>query len=66
MADEPDPDRLRTLEQRLAQKVEAGKKPERSGMGKGFSQGTRQTVFGLDRARKAGITACKELGGAHE
>ena len=39
MADEPDQDRLRSLEQRLAQKAEAGKKPERSEMGKGFSQG---------------------------
>ena len=39
MADEPDPDRLRALEQRLAQKAEAGKKPEKSEMGKGFSQG---------------------------
>ncbi len=32
-----------------------------TGWGKGFSQGTRQTVFGIDRARKAGITACKAL-----
>ena len=39
MADEPDQDRLRSLEQRLAQKAEAGKKPARSEMGKGFSQG---------------------------
>ncbi|MCP4640127.1 MAG: hypothetical protein GY851_06835 [bacterium] len=36
---------------------------ELTGWGKGFSQGTRQTVFGLARARKAGITACKPLDG---
>ncbi len=32
-----------------------------TGWGKGFSQGTRQTVFGLGRAREAGGTACKSL-----
>jgi exo-rhamnogalacturonan lyase-like protein len=32
-----------------------------TGWGKGFSQGTRQTIFGISRARKAGITACKPL-----
>jgi PcRGLX-like N-terminal RIFT barrel domain len=32
-----------------------------TGFGKGFSQGTRQTVFGLERAGRAGITACRSL-----
>ena len=32
-----------------------------TGWGKGFSQGTRQTIFGLARARKSGITTCKPL-----
>lgn len=38
MADEPDPERLRALEARLA-RVKGEAKPQRSGMGKGFSQG---------------------------
>ncbi len=32
-----------------------------TGWGKGFSQGSRQTIFGLVGARKAGITNCKPL-----
>jgi hypothetical protein len=32
-----------------------------TGMGKGFTQAVRQTVFGLDRALQAGITAAPEL-----
>jgi ATP synthase protein I len=38
MADEPDPERLRALEARLA-KVKDAPRRERSTMGKGFSQG---------------------------
>ena len=34
-----------------------------TGWGKGFSQGTRQTVFGLARARNAGIVSCRSLDG---
>ncbi len=32
-----------------------------TGWGKEFSQGSRQTIFGLARAMRAGITACKSL-----
>ncbi len=32
-----------------------------TGWGKGFSQGSRQTVFGLSRAQRAGITSCQPL-----
>lgn len=38
MADEPDPDRLRALEARLA-KIRAKPEPVKSQIGKGFSQG---------------------------
>jgi Uncharacterized protein conserved in bacteria len=38
MADEPDPDRLRALEERIA-KAHSGRQIKRSGAGKGFSQG---------------------------
>ncbi|AXQ92466.1 AtpZ/AtpI family protein [Cereibacter azotoformans] len=38
MAEEPDPDRLRALEERIA-KANSGRKSGRSTAGKGFSQG---------------------------
>jgi ATP synthase protein I len=38
MADEPDPDRLRALEQRL-ERAKGAPKPEPGATGKGFSQG---------------------------
>lgn len=39
MADEPDPDRLRALEERLGKVKGKPRQPGRSSMGKGFSQG---------------------------